>query len=557
MKVVSKRVRATRRVSVGLLAVVALLATMLLPAMASHYQKSLEGSEFEIEDDANLKLDVAGNLDWATVDEDRQADAPTGQDDDSFGQGTKEDTAVPTVVSGSIPPNKSDLLNFGVYFEKGAGGNFLHTFWHRVQEPSGTTNMDFEFNQSSTLSANGVTPVRTQDDMLVQYDLSQGGTNPQLFLSLWETTGPKSLCEAANSTPCWGTKVNLTATGDATGSINTSAIPSGESDGLGEVSARTFGEASIDFDALTGGSSECFSFGSGYLKSRSSDSFTAALKDFIAPTGVDVTNCGSLKIVKEDEDGNALAGAKFKVYLDDGDGIFEPGTGDVQVGSECTTTSDGTGDCTFSDLFIGDKLWVHETQAPAGYEIIPPNPVLVEITSDGVHTVTFENRPALGDLRVTKSDDGGNLMAGVRFTLVGTSDAGNPISLECLTDASGVCSFSNVEVGTYVLDEDASSLPAGYEKDPAYPQNVTITSGGLTTRTATNPRLHKVIVIVCHEGTNDLFPTDVVNGTSTKTSLASPPAGISEEALCDLGGATFGGLGHNDKTLNVKLGDGH
>src|SRR5687767_1242220 len=30
-------------------------------------------------------------------------DKPTGGGDDSFGQGTKEDTAVPTVVDGSIP----------------------------------------------------------------------------------------------------------------------------------------------------------------------------------------------------------------------------------------------------------------------------------------------------------------------------------------------------------------------------------------------------------------------------------------------------------------------
>ena len=554
-----KHRRNVGRVSLGLLAVVALLATTLLPAMASHYQRSLEGSEFEIENDANLKVDVGGNLDWGNVAEDRQADAPSGQNDDSLGEGTKEDTAVPSVVSGSIPPNKSDLLNFGVYFEQAAGGNFLHTFWHRVQEPSGTTNMDFEFNQSETLSANGVTPVRTAGDMLLQYDLSQGGTNPQLFLSKWVATGNKSLCEAANSTPCWGKKVDLTATGDATGSINTSAIPSAESDGLGNVSARTFGEASIDFDALIADPTACFTFGSAYLKSRSSDSFTAALKDFIAPTGVDVTNCGSLKIVKEDENGSPLAGAKFKVYKDDGDGIFEPGTGDVQVGSECTTSSNGTGDCTFSNLFIGDKFWVHETAAPTGYEIAPgqTNPVLVEITSDGVHTVTFVNRPAVGDLRITKSDDAGNLMQGVRFTLVGTSDGGQPVNLDCITDVNGVCSFTGVPVGTYTLDEDATSLPAGYSKDPNYPQQVTITAGGLVTRTATNPRTHKVIVIVCHEGTNTLSATDVVNGLSTKTSLASPPGGITEAQLCGLGGASFGGLGHTDKSLNVKLGNGH
>src|SRR5512132_4528483 len=146
----------------------------------------LPGSNFEITD-GNLRVDGVAPpaLDWANVNEQRKADKPSGSTDDSFGQGTKEDTPVPTIVNGSIPPNKSDLLNMGFYLEENANGRFLNLFWHRVQEPQGTTNMDFEFNKSSTLSANGVTPVRTAGDVLIQYDLSQGGTNPVLFLSRW------------------------------------------------------------------------------------------------------------------------------------------------------------------------------------------------------------------------------------------------------------------------------------------------------------------------------------------------------------------------------------
>src|ERR671922_2927014 len=264
-------------------------------AMASHPEVSLPGSNFEIDVDANLRVDdPAPSIDWANVAETRKADKPSGATDDSFTEGTKEDTEVPVVETGSIPPNKSDLLNFGAYLETTATGQrFLNLFWHRVQEPSGTTNMDFEFNQSSTLSANGVTPVRTAGDLLIQYDLSQGGTNPQLFVSRWVTSGDASQCEASNALPCWSTKVNLTAAGDAAGAIKTSAIPANESDGLGAISARTFGEAQLDFDALTGGTGACVSFGSVYLKSRSSDSFTSALKDFIAPTAVSINNCAT------------------------------------------------------------------------------------------------------------------------------------------------------------------------------------------------------------------------------------------------------------------------
>src|SRR5215213_4955333 len=290
----------TLSVVVGAIAMATMLLVGMQVAFASHPEVSLPGSNFEIDTDANLKVDdPAPSIDWANVGETRKADKPTGTGDDSFGQGTKEDTAVPSVVSGSIPPNKSDLLNFGVYLETTASGaRFLNLFWHRVQEPSGTTNMDFEFNQSSTISSNGVTPVRTAGDVLIQYDLSQGGTNPQLFLSRWVASGAGSQCQANNATPCWGTRVNLSASGDAIGSINTTAIPANQAGTLGNVSARTFGEASIDFDALTGGSGACSSFGSAYLKSRSSDSFTAALKDFIAPATLNLNNCGTVTIIK-------------------------------------------------------------------------------------------------------------------------------------------------------------------------------------------------------------------------------------------------------------------
>ena len=298
---------------------------------------SLAGSDFEIDSDANLKVDHDGTTvdengatepamdDWVNIPsgpsaegaEVRTPDKDPGAQDDSFGQGSKEDTLDPTVVDGSIPPNKSDLTNFGVYLETNAAGDkFLNLFWHRVQDPSGTTNMDFEFNRNkceideqtgeptadSNCNTNGgipTTPVRTAGDLLIQYDLANGGTNPELFLSRWVATGNKNLCEAANSTPCWGDRVNLSDAGDATGSINTSAIPAAESDGLGDVSARTFGEAQIDFDALVSGSGGCVSFGSAYLKSRSSDSFTAAMKDFIAPASLGLNNCATVIIRKE------------------------------------------------------------------------------------------------------------------------------------------------------------------------------------------------------------------------------------------------------------------
>jgi hypothetical protein len=388
------------------------LAATLVPSLAgaSHYQASLEGSNFEIDFDANLKVDVGGNLDWAGVAEDRQPDKASGKDDDSFGEGAKEDTAVPAVVSGSIPPNKSDLLNFGVYLEDSAAGKFLHLFWHRVQEPTGTTNMDFEFNQSKTISANGVTPVRTEGDLLVQYDLAQGGVNPKLFLSTWRATGPKSLCEAANSTPCWGTKVDLSAAGNATGSINTSAILAADSDGLGDISPRTFGEATVDFDALVNGSG-CTSFGSAYLKSRSSDSFTSALKDFIAPRSVNVSNCGTINIVKQTDPDGATDSFGFTTT-----GGLSPATFNLTDGGTRTYSNVLAGQYTVTENAAAGDLTSIVCSGGTTNVDLANRKVTITLAADDNVTCTFNNT-LKGSILVHKVDGNGALLGGAGFTI--------------------------------------------------------------------------------------------------------------------------------------------
>ncbi len=445
------RVRALLLVTVAL----GMLLAYVIPASASHPEVSLAGSNFEIDTDANLRLDdPAPSIDWATVAENRKADKPSGATDDSFGQGTKEDTAVPTVVDGSIPPQKSDLLTFGVYQETVGNRNFMHMFWHRVQEPTGTTNMDFEFNQSTTVSGNGVTPVRTAGDLLVQYDLAQGGTNPVLFLSRWVTSGSAAQCEAANSVPCWGTKTNLTAAGDATGSINTSAIPAAQADGLGNISPRTFGEASLDLDAVLGGTTECRAFGSAYLKSRASDSFTAAVKDFIAPTPVNINLCGKVKIVKTDDatPPSPLAGAEFTLYKDNPPVGGSRGAEDTVTTLKCTTGADGT--CTIDNVFKGE-YWVVETVVPAGHDGVADQHVTV-VANQTVTVGPLVDPRQVGAILVTKlrkhaaDGAGDHPHAGVDFTVNGVTKP---------TDAAGHACFDGLQFGAYTVHE---VTPAGY-----------------------------------------------------------------------------------------------
>jgi hypothetical protein len=442
-------------------AMLALIVGVQVAAFASHPEVSLPGSNFEIDTDANLKLDDASpSIDWASVNETRKADTASGSTDESFGQGAKEDTAVPSVVDGSIPPNKSDLKFFGVYQEGSTSTGFLNLFWSRVQDPQGTTNMDFELNKRQCTpgltpadpdcTANGLTPIRSVDDVLIIYDLSQGGTNPTLSIRRW--TGS-----------AWGPATDLTAANDATGSINTSPIPVGDSDGIGAQSARTFGEAQIKLSALLGTGTTCNSFGSAYLKSRSSDSFTAALKDFVPPQAVNIGNCGSVKINKTDDSNNNLDGAVFKVFKDVAplNNAGGPGAEDTTQVGTCTTAA---GTCTVSDLLAGD-YWVVETTAPTGYDLADPPYQHITITADQQATVNFVDPAQKGAIQVTKS---------AKHAGEGSPDLGATFSVKkngadvgtITTDStSGKGCLDNLAFGNdYTVSETSGAT--GYKPDP-------------------------------------------------------------------------------------------
>ena len=487
--------------------VVAVFAVAIV-ASASHGDVSLPGSNFEIDTDANLIADHdPPSIDWADVAETRKADLASGSGDNSFGQGSKEDTAVPTVVSGSIPPNKSDLLTFGVYLETTAAGRFLNLFWHRVQEPTGTTNMDFEFNQSDETSANGVTPVRTSGDLLIQYDLAQGGTNPILFVSRWidGTEGQTAAdCEASNSLPCWSEKENLNAAGDAAGSINTSAIPSAEADGLGNISPRTFGEAQLDFDALTGGTGQCVSFGSAYLKSRSSDSFTSALKDFIAPEALDLDNCATVIIRKQtdpDEDPNTTQFGFTKTFPTD------PATANT-----FTLTDDGA-QAYNNTVLPGTGYTVTEDVIPEGWELAPDGincdastgvtPVIgsdsvtfdIDANND-VLDCTFTNR-ARGTIIVEKITNDGN--GSFEFT----SSTLSPSPFTLTTSGPGEAgkdsrTFDDLAPGTYDVaetDPPGWNLVSATCDDGSDPASIGLSAGETVTCTFVNERERGAILI--------------------------------------------------------------
>jgi hypothetical protein len=416
------------------------------------------------------------------------------------------------VVDGSIPPNKSDLKFFGLYQEGGTTSGFLNLYWSRVQEPQGTTNMDFEFNQKRAAAGqgNGVTPLRTAGDLLVIYDLAQGGTRPVLSIREWTGSG-------------WGPATDLTASGKATGSINTSPIPAAEADGLGAHSARTFGEAQLALSAIFPDPNVCKSFGSAYLKSRSSDSFTAALKDFVPPVGVDISNCGSIKIVKKDDAGDPLAGAEFTLYEDNAPTGGTRGAEDTATALTCTTGADGT--CTISNIPQGE-YWVVETKTPPNHDTAADQHATV--APDATVELIFVNPRQPGSVKITKLDDATppNPLAGAEFTLfkdnAPTGGARGAEDTEttktCTTGADGTCEITGVVPGPYWVVE--TKTPANH--DTAADQHVTVKSNEQVSVTFVNVRQLGSVKIT---KTDDASPANPLAGAEFTLYEDNPPTG--------------------------------
>ena len=482
------RLRAGRLWLAATVAVFAALALAIV-ASASHPEASLPGSNFEIDVNANLKVDdPAPSTDWASVVEARRNDVPSGQNDDSYKGGSKEDDACPGTETGSIPNNKSDLLTFGAYVEPEAGGpGFLNLFWTRVQEPTGTTLMDFELNQSSTLCANGVNPVRTVGDLLIEYRIEQGGATAIILLREW--TGS-----------AWGPAADITGS-QAAGTINSTSIPAAESDGLSAtnpLSPRTFGEAQLDLDFVFD-ENKCESFGSAFLKSRSSTSFTSALKDFIRPVPVNINNCGKVIIRKQtdpDENPNTTTFGYTKSFGTD------PATGN-------TFNLQDDGDQTFNNVLFGTGYTVVEDVIPTGWDFdnvncsastgVTPsiNGATVTFAIDNAADIldcTYTNR-ARGTIVVKKVTDDGN--GSFDFT----SNTLTPSPFTLTTTAAGDAgadsrTFNDLTPGTYDVAEIVPAswnLVSGTCNDGSNPASIGLSAGETVTCTFHDARQNGAI----------------------------------------------------------------
>jgi Prealbumin-like fold domain len=460
------RLRAGRFRLAAAVGVIAALV-VAIPVLAN-----LPGSNFE-GSDGNLVVNTPGNTDWANApNRVRGDDLPSGTQDNSFGQGTKEDDPAVSVVTGSIPPQKSDLTRFYVASEFASNSNFLYLAWER-SNVLGSANMDFEINQQQqpNLTTTGKkTLVRTAGDLLITFDFGGSGS-PTLGLLKWVTTGSASQCFSANSLPCWGNRVDLSGLNEAEGAVNSVTV----TDPIANVSlpAGTFGEAAVNLTAAgVFPPGTCAAFGSVFLKSRSSASFPAEVKDFVAPQPVNISNCGTINIIKHTAPRGQNQDFSYTSTIPSSSTCTQDSTPDsftlndhagVDPASPITAGTDNTEHCA---NVVAGTYTVTEGADPANFAFtdltctsggsISGRTATITLVPNGVVTCTYTNTLQTGAIKVTKTrkhaadGPGDHPHAGVDFTVNGVTKA---------TDANGVACFDGLLFGSYTVHEQT---PTGY-----------------------------------------------------------------------------------------------
>jgi hypothetical protein len=524
---------------------------------------NLSGSSFE-SGDGNMKVNTAGNTDWANVSFFYVDDLQSTGADDAYLSGQKQDTRCPVLDFHGSPP-KDDFTDVATYSEVIGTDTYLYGATLRYAA-SGNAAENVELNKATNgfcQDANGddtELAARVAGDKLIAIDYVSGG--PQFHVLTWVTSGACNV--SSHAAPCWGANVQTITGAGAEGAINLAQIAAGDNyiGPAGAVGKEKFAEFGINLtDAGIIPAGGCETFSQSTFGSRSSgSSFVSTTKD-ITVVNHPISNCGSISIHKEDDAGNPLEGVQFDLYTDNSPFGGTRAVGDTITSPLLSCTTDADGDCTIVDVDFG-HYWVVENAGtiPAGYN--GADDQAVNITNTTTVELEFVDPRQAATVNIHKEDDAGNPLENVSFELYtdadpfggsaphGTEDTAT--GLTCATDIAGDCTISDVPNGLYWVVEDTTSLPSGYSG--ADDQYADLTAGGASVSLSFfNPRTHRVIVIVCHEGTDTLDSSDVTLGSDTKASVATAPTGMTEKDLCDIPGASFGGLGHGTHAPSVDI----
>jgi len=256
--------------------------------------------------------------------------------DSAFAGGTKEDEPGAwhfTTESGGVNPGKANILDAWSAADQ-PRSTFLYLGFTR-QEGSGDTFVAFELNQDARLwkNARGATiACRRTGDVLVVVNAHGNGTGVDMVLEQWTTTATDAATGCATEGRL--TEVATLAAGDAQGAVNagpiTSRLPGFSAPGTTITEARLFGEAALNLTGLMREAfgDACFAFSSIWMHSRSSESESSQLQDYLAPQPLAVRTCAASGTKFADLNANGVRDPgepgvpRFAIWADyDNDGV--------------------------------------------------------------------------------------------------------------------------------------------------------------------------------------------------------------------------------------------
>ena len=224
---------------------------------------------------------------------------------------------------------------------------------------------------------------------------------------------------------------------------------------------------------------------SGYALNTAIKTFTVTADGQVHGDTVirDEVNRVTLKKIRQN--GEALAGAVFGLFNDQGDQVQE-------------ATSDADGSVVFQQIPYG-RYTIRELSAPYGYH---PSAKTWEVTVDGTYQNpiglldTVVNEDAPGRIRILKQDElDQHVIAGVRFDIYSVDEAGN--AADCVaqmtTNEQGIAESPDLFPADYIVMEHA--VPTGYE-ETLWSEKITVGMDEIVSRTVTNHPIQGILRIV-------------------------------------------------------------
>lgn len=175
----------------------------------------------------------------------------------------------------------------------------------------------------------------------------------------------------------------------------------------------------------------------------------------VTNVGIDVVNLKKPEITVKKVDsivGGGVEGAKFEIFYAGTGGTGSPAGTYESLGTKYT---DANGIIHLDHLKEGWYRFT-EVKAPAGYQLDEPSTQEIYLKGDDNAELTFKDTPLSAIIVMKKDGVNGKALPGATFQLRylgGTSGTGGTVIGEKVTDQNGVCSWTGLKAGTYIVEE--------------------------------------------------------------------------------------------------------